>query len=250
MKKFSILFAFVFLFLSHKVKSQEIDITQYLKEIEKGNAQEVLKILPDLKKGHPKDPSVLFLDAVLTTNGEQALEKYFTIYTQYPHSNYADASLYRIFSFYFSMGLYNKAKKYLEKLKSEYPHSPYIKYADRNIPQQELDEIVLGEKKSVIPKKTKKVKQAPKEKVVQSEHPQTFYTVQAGTFLNYENAQKLKERFVKKGWTSRIYPKEVGGSILNVVTVGKFSTRTEAENLLQTLKKEFGLTGRIISQSR
>ncbi len=241
-KYFTIFFLIV---LSLRTFAQEMDITPYLQQIEEGKAASVVKILPSLKKAHPNDPSVLFLDAVLTTNGEKAFRKYYKIYTKYPRSNYADASLYRIFSFYFSMGLYVKAKDYLNKLKKEYPRSPYIKYADRNIPEEELGKVVLlgNKNKNNIKNKTS-VAKSPIQK--SAEINKDYFTVQAGAFLNYNNAKRLRRKFTAKNWTSRIYPKEVGGALLNVVTVGKFKNRKEAEGFLKILKEKFGIKGRII----
>ncbi len=248
MKKLTALLILVLIFLSENVSSQELDITPYLKEIESGNATKVLKILPQLKKENPADPSVIFLDAVLTTNGEEALKKYFKVYSQYPKSNYADASLYRIFSFYFSMGLYNKAQSYLEKLKEEYPRSPYIQYADRNIPQQDLDSLVIA-KKGKIKSETISKRKSKKSPVVIKKKPslsKTYFTIQAGAFLNNDNAKKLRKKFEAKSWSSEIYTKDIGGSVFNVVTVGKFSSKKDAEKLLAEIKKEFGISGRIV----
>ncbi len=248
-KTITLLFVF-FALTAGNIFSQEYDITQYLKEIEKGNAAGVLKILPRLKKEHPNDPSVIFLDAVLTKNGEEALQKYFTVYSKFPKSNYADASLYRIFSFYFAMGLYDKAEKYLQKLKSEYPKSPYVKYAERNIPQQDLNTIVLPEKKDSSSGKKRNIVEALKYKKKKNNkrdvNTEQGFTVQAGAFLNISNAKKLQRKFIEKGWAADVYPKSVGGTVLNVVTVGKFKSKTEAENFLTDLKNEFGLNGRVV----
>jgi len=249
--KTKIIFSLLFLpFLFGKIFSQEVDITGYLQKIEAGEAQDVVKILPALKKAHPNDPSVIFLDAVLTTNGENAFRKYFKIYSQYPHSNYADAALYRIFSFYFSMGLYQKAKIYLQKLKKEYPHSPYVKYADRNIPEEDLGKVVL---RQMVKNKSAKTSYS-KQKSIKSKtnrknkNPRIEYLrIQAGAFLNYDNAKKLNQKFRKMKWDSGIYPKEVGGALLNVVVVGKFKTRKKAEQFLLLLKRKFGIEGRIIN---
>ncbi len=245
------LIIFLFVVFGRQVLAQEFDITQYLQEIDAGGAAKVAKLLPSLKKAHPNDPSVLFLDAVLTTNGEEAFQKYYKIYSEYPHSAYADAALYRIFSFYFSMGLYVKAKKYLQKLKKEYPSSPYIKYANRNIPEEELGKVVLFENNKLV-QKQKSDKQNPgSEKKIKPKRtiPKTvvnYFAVQAGAFLNYDNAKNLSRKFKGIGWTTLIYPKEVGGALLNVVLVGKFKTRREAERRLKKLKSTFGIRGRII----
>ncbi len=229
----------LFLFWATTIIAQNFSIVEYLKKVESGQAENVRQELPILLKEHPNDPSVIFLDAVLTEEGETALEKYKKLYNEYPQSQFADAALYRIFSYYFALGFYKKAEEYLNKLKDNYPSSPYIKAADRSIPEEEIDNsLTLDEKEEI-----KQV--APSTKTGSSESLK--YTVQAGAFLNYKNAERLKKNFQKAGYYSSIYPKEVGGSILNVVVVGKFKTEAEASAFLPKLKSQYKLNGRVTS---
>ncbi len=223
-------FLIIILIAGIKILAQEYDIVPYLKMIESGNAAEVEKIFPNLKKENPNDPSVQFLDAVLTTNGETALNKYTDIYQNYPNSNYADAALYRVFSYYFSLGLYSRAEDYLGKLKKDYPSSPYIKTADRNLPASE----------EVIPIISKPVA------ATDSQTEEYNFTIQAGAFLNVQNASNLKKSFEGEGYYSEISTKDVGGSILNVVTVGRFSVQEEANVLLKHIEEKYGLKGRVV----
>ncbi len=209
----------------------------YLKMVENGQAERVRAQLPNLLKEHPNDASFLFLDAVLTEAGDEAVEKYKAILKKYPNSNFADASLYRIFSYYFALGYYKTAEDYLAKLKNDYPASPYLKVADRTIPEEELDQQL----KLQPPKKEEKKSAVNEVKSIEGK-----FTIQAGAFLNYKNAERLKNNFIKSGYYSTTYPKEVGGSILNVVIVGKFNSEAEAKNFLPKLKKEYKLNGRVI----
>ena len=218
------------LFLNITPYAQGVDIIPYLKEIEGGSEDAVRKSLDELIKNFPEDPDVKFLDAVLTIDGQEALEKYLTLYTKFPNSTFADAALYRIFSYYYALGFYRKAEDFLTKLKTEYPNSPYIKTADRQLPDD--DEIVLEE---AAPEQTEK-----------EIKPEFNFTVQAGAFLNYENAKRLKNQFEESGMYSEIFTKEVGGSLLNVVIVGKFSSEDQAIPLLEILDKNYKLQGRII----
>jgi len=219
----------ILIFLTGNLFAQEVDIVPALKSIESGNVERAKKILSELKLTNHADPSVLFLDAVLTKDGKISLEKYTDIYQKYPKSKYADASLYRIFSYYFSLGLYKKAGEYLEKLKKEYPGSPYIKSANRSIPDE-------------------------KETLVYEEGPETEkenikqagFTVQAGAFLNSENAKNLSRQLQDAGYSTEIKTKEIGGSILNIVTVGRFDTDREASQILDFLKQKFNLNGRVV----
>lgn len=220
----------IFFIINFSVSAQEADITSALRQIDSGDLKSASNYLKNLKSKNPNDPSVIFLDAVLTTNGEEALKKYSIVYEKYPKSKYADASLYRIFSYYYSLGYYKKAESYLTKLKNEFPDSPYNKSADRNIPDTE--EIVQI---------TPEVKSAP---------VNYNFTIQAGAFLNLDNAKKLHEQVQSDGYFSEITTKEVGGSILNVVNVGKFAKEEETKSVLDYLSKKYNINGRVTNISK
>jgi len=237
--KFKFCFTVYLLLICSSITSaQNVNIVDYLKRVETGEADQVRKELPALLKQNKGNPSILFLDAVLTEAGEQALEKYKNIYRKYPNSHFADASLYRIFSYYFALGYYSKAEKYLSKLKNEFPSSAYVNVADRSIPEEEIEaELTDNTKKEIIAAQ-------PSE---QSENKVEYkFTVQAGAFLNYKNAERLKRNFQKSGYFASVYPKEVGGSILNVVIAGKFKTESAAKSFLPELKAKYKLNGRVV----
>lgn len=226
-KKLFILFFFAFILIPPFSFTQDVDIVLYLKQIESGEKNEVEKVLPDLKKNYPNSPSVMFLEGVLTENGQDAVVIYSKIVNSYPGSKYADAALYRIYSYYYALGLYETAKNHFNRLKKEYPESPYIKIADQNIPSE--GEITLDDKKK-------------------TESPTTGYeyTIQAGAFSKLQNAQSLKKDFDDSGFKSEIKDKTVGGTVFHVVLVGEFKSEDEARNFLQVINKEYKLDGRIV----
>lgn len=218
------------LIINFCASAQEADISTALRQIDSGDIKSASTYLKELKSKNPNDPSVIFLDAVLTVNGEEALKKYSIVYEKYPKSKYADASLYRIFSYYYSLGYYKKAESYLAKLKNEFPESPYNKSADRNIPDtEEIVQITPEEKSNVI---------------------NYNFTIQAGAFLNLDNAKKLQEQVQSDGYFSEITTKEVGGSILNVVNVGRFIKEEETKPALDYLSKKYNINGRVINISK
>ncbi len=223
----------ILFFISTQLFAQNINISSYLKDIEAGRIDNAKRGLAELKSENKDAPAVLFLDAVLTEAGELALLKYKNIYEQHPRSSYADASLYRVFSFYYSLGIYNRAQTYLDKLKREYPASAYVKAANRSIPDFETDEpgIPVAEAVSTTP----------------VEYRQSQYTMQAGAFLNSENANNLKKQFIENGHYAIITQKNVAGSLLNVVKVGRFNSIDEAKSALQNLSAEYKIKGRIIN---
>jgi len=225
---------FIFLFLLASFISAQVDIVPTLKHIESGEIEEARSDFRRLNSRYPKDANVKFLDAVLTENGEEALNKYSTVYTKHPESQFADASIYRVFSYYYSLGVYNKAEKHLTQLKENYPNSPYIKAANRTLPSEDFFIQAETVAKKEIP---------PPVRTVTTKYK---YTVQAGAFLNKTNANNLKKKFEAKGIFADTYTKEVGGSLLNIIIVGKFVDKDSAQPILDELKKDYKLNGRVV----
>jgi hypothetical protein len=207
---------------------QGIDISDYLKKIESGKLEEVKEKLPELKTKYPDDPSVLFLDGILTENGKTSVSLFSTIVNNYPESKYADAAVFRIYSYYFAREMFTEAATWLNRLKKDYPTSPYIKLSDQNIPPADQKDKIQFNKKTDSKIKYK-------------------FTIQAGAFSSKENANALKKQFTDAGYSSEIKEKTVGGTVFQVVNVGKFTTEEEAKNFLQQINTQYNLDGRVIS---
>ncbi len=229
------LFFFTFLFAS-QLLAQEVDIVPYLKMIEQGKLDEVKSKLLDLKTDYPKSANLIFLEGVLTENGQDALVLYQTLLEKFPKCSYADAALYRIYSYYFALGLYNTADKNLEKLKNNYPQSPYIKMAAANVVKNEV-----GEPDQSINETT----------VANNEDNRVYlYSVQVGAFTNSSNAVTLQKEIASAGMTSFIKEKNIAGTVFNVVYVGNFETRKEAEDFLPIIDARFRISGRVVELNK
>ncbi|MEO8398835.1 MAG: SPOR domain-containing protein [Ignavibacteriaceae bacterium] len=222
--------------------SQEADITSYIKKIESGENQSVINGLPALNNQYPNDPSVKYLEGVLQEDGNKAFEIFLDILNRFPKSKYADASAYRIYSYYYALGSYKTAKEYSQKLKKNYPNSSYNKLAERKIP--ETDEIIVkaddsaNEEPQVLYQKN----------LIKNKKEAAYkFKIQAGAFSKTENANLLKNNFLEAGYETQIKTKEVGGTTFHVVYVGKFETDDEAKYFLDLINKKFNLDGRVIS---
>ena len=229
---FSLLVLFNLFLMMGEILPQEVDIVPYLKAIENGNIGQAKDALINLKEKYPDDPSVMFLDAVLKENGQEAVVIYQNIVDNYPKSKYADAALYRIFSYYYALGLYDTAREKLKQLKESYPESPYISIADQNLSALENngneEELNNEEEKKPLPEEVYK------------------FTIQAGAFTNAENANNLATEFDNAGIYSWVGEKSVGGTTFHVVYAGKFVKYEDAENFLQVLNSRFKLNGNIV----
>lgn len=202
--------------LTINIAGQGIDISDYLKKIETGKIEEVKEKLPELKAKYPHDPSVLFLEGILTENGKTSVSLFSNVVNNYPLSRYADAAMYRIYSYYYALEMSPESASWLGKLKKNYPSSPYIKIAEKN-------------------------------NKISDQKIKYKYTIQAGAFSNKENANALKKQFIDTGYSSEIKDKTVAGTIFQVVYVGKFTTEEEAKNFLQQINSQYNLDGRVIS---
>jgi tetratricopeptide (TPR) repeat protein len=230
-KYFSIFLIFISLQITSQVFAQEVDIVPYLKMIEQGKLEEAKAKLLDFKSDNPKSSNLIFLEAVLTENGQDAVVLYQSLVDKYPKSTYADASLYRLYSYYFALGLYNTADKNITKLKKDYPESPYIKMASVNVVKNEVEETT--QQTTITPNQNKK------------ENDYNF-SVQAGAFTNAANANVLKKDIDNAGMVSFIKEKNVAGTTFTVVYVGKFETRKEAEDFLPIANTRFRIAGRVV----
>jgi septal ring-binding cell division protein DamX len=227
-------------FLSIELFAQETNIVPYLKQVEMGNKQVVIDEMPDLKKDHPNDPSILFLEGVVTENGQNAMVLYKDLINKYPKSKYADAAIYRIYSYYYALGLYQTAKTYIEMLKKNYPGSAYLDAAERKMPAK--DE-VSNEDKVVKEHPPVKKEEPPKTEKKNLEYK---FTIQAGAFSNTDNAIALMKRFEDAGFYSEVKEKNVAGTSFHVVFIGKFLTEDEAKNFLDVINTRFSLDGRVV----
>ncbi len=212
------------------VQSQHFDIVPYLMKVERGELDAIKSELNNLILKYPDDPNIFFLDAVVTNAGDDAASKFMRVVENYPNSKYADAAVYRLFNYYFTQDNKDLSKKYFDKLKNDYPESPYLKIAKTQYDILISSEVIERETVEPVIKKT----------------TETSFIIQAGAFARRENALSLKSQLEKAGVFTEIKEKNVAGTIFSVVYAGKFSNREDAENFLQIVNSQFKLQGMIV----
>ncbi len=217
------------LLFSLGIYAQEIDISEQLKQIKNGEIEKAETALKEFKIKNADDPSVIFLDALLTKDGNLALARYNTVINKYPRSTYADASVYCVFSYHYATGSYKKAEEYLVILKNEYPNSKYIQNADRNLNIKPDSEKEITKHIQTV---TKEIKPA--------------FTIQTGAFISLDKAKELESKLFKQGYKTKIKEKNVGGTIFNLVMVGEYSSKEAASSDLEKINKMFSLSSRVV----
>ena len=215
-----------------QTNSSEPDIRHRLEMIEKGQAEAVRAELPSLMTNYQNNPGVMYLQAVLTTDGAEAAKLFQNIVDNFPKSEWGDDALYKLYQYYYSIGLYKTADQKLTQLKEEYPFSAY---ASENSP-------VMEEKQAAKEKPTVMKPKGAVPKFASS------FTVQVGAFSTLQNAGELKARFEKEGYQSNIFTIVSNGKKLHKVWVGEFQTIDEARRFNAEIKSKFNLTSIVVSR--
>jgi tetratricopeptide (TPR) repeat protein len=215
-------------------KTTEPDIQRRLEMIERGQEEAVKAELPTLITNYQNHPGVLYLQALLTTDGTEAAKIYQNIVDNFPRSEWADDALYRLYQYYYSVGLYKTADQKLDQLKRDYPFSAYA--ADETVAKQQRTPARTQEQPAVIKRQGTVEKYA------------TSFTVQVGAFSTLQNAEELKTRFEREGYVSNIFTIVKDGAKLHKVWVGEFQTQEEAKRFSGELKKKFNLESMVVSR--
>lgn len=216
-----------FIFISTSIAQSPDEVHEYIQLLEKGDIDSVQQMLPSLVAKYQNDPGVLYLQARITSNGIEAVKLYQSILTNFPSSEWADDALFRIYQYYYAMGLYKTAEQKLNQLKKNYPHSPYIAKKDT---EQEV-------KKSPPP--TLETKLPPKN---------GKYTLQVGAFSTLANAEKQKSMLLSFGQPIEIKSSVRNGRELYLVLVGTFATPEEAKNVGKALKARYDIQSMVVEK--
>ena len=89
--------------------------------IDENKQDEVRQNLPELLSKYPKDSGVLYLKALLTTDGDSAIKQYKDILKNYPESKFAPESAMKIGEYLYAKGLYTQSATLLKNIPAQYP---------------------------------------------------------------------------------------------------------------------------------
>ncbi len=208
------------------------DIQRRLEMIERGQDEAVKSELPALMTSYQNHPGVLYLQAVLTTDGSEAAKLYQNIIDNFPKNEWADDALYRLYQYYYSIGLYKTGDQKLQQLKQEFPFSTYA----------------VAEKPPKTPKSPEQESPADVKPTGSVEKYPTSFTVQVGAFSTLQNAEELKAKFEKENYSSNIFTISNDGRKLHKVWVGEFQTYEDAKRFTAEIRRKFSLESIVVSR--
>ncbi len=241
---------FFFYFIHTGIVAQNVDeeVRIAITKLENGKTAEVKKQLPELIYKYPNTAGVMYLEGRLSTDGIEAVKFYQGVVDNFPESEWADDALYRIYQYYYSLGLYRTADLKLQQLKKEYPNSEYL------TKKTETKQIEVEEKPLNLPKKeivlpdTGDIQMQEEGKDSKTMAPTEPYTVQVGAFSTIVNANKQKKFFDDLGYKVEITNKIRNGRSLYLVWVGSFKTIEDARAIVKEIKKKFKIDSLIIER--
>ncbi len=220
----------------------EPDIQSRLEKIYRGDVESVREELPSLLSRYQNHPGVLYLQGMLTTDGPEAVKIFQSVVDNFPDSEWADDALYRVYQYYYSVGLYRTAEQKLNQLKRDYPQS---RYAFGQQPRFDIQDEDIEERFE------RPVQPAPEpERQETRQQPAAHYpfALQVGAFSTYENAMRQRDMLHGIDQPVEITTRMQGGQTLYLVWVGAFQTRDQAVDYGQSLRQQFNIDTMIVSR--
>ena len=226
------------------------EIKENIAKIDRGQIDEVKKILPDLIAKYQNTPGILYIQGRLASDGIEGVKFYQSVVDNFPKCEYADDALYRIYQYYYALGLYRTAELKFQQLQKEYPDSPHLTGKSKiNVPQEEEPAVNVAKKDTLLADSqsihgTDTVPARP----VSQPAVTTYYTLQVGAFSTVTNAEKQKNFFDDRGYSTEITNKVRSGKSLYLVWVGNFKTEAEAMQLGKEVRSKYKITGIVLEK--
>jgi tetratricopeptide (TPR) repeat protein len=235
----------------------ESEVRKRLDFIYSGQAERVRIELPSLEKQYPNDAGAGYLDAILTTDGVTAVKKFQAIVDQFPQSEWADAALYKVYQYYYSIGLYKTADQKFDQLKQQYPNSLYVVGAVKDQKPAAVQQVPAAETKLPDTTAQKQADQPASTEPAKKETPDTTtavpaaartFAVQAGAYSSKRKARKQVDFFSTINRKAIITKKVSGGKILYVVSIEGFSGEQDAHDFITELKLKYNIESIIVAR--
>ena len=240
------------------LSGQNVDM--FFSLINEGQILGVREKVPELISKYPNDPGVLYLQAILTIEGNKALEFYGQIIERFPESKYSIELSVKIGEYFYSKGLYSQAAKQLCLIPRKYPRYPEIERivdlmasSFMAIGADDSLRYYLGIYESMFPNlnfqnnfKREKVNKISKTELTTEVREVKPYVIQIGAFGSIQNAKRLKLQVSQIGYKVELVPVRTNGRSLNTVRIIRYKSKSEAERVGKLVKNKLGIEFRVL----
>ncbi len=260
MKNLIIIIVAIFI-SSFNLYSQKEDVSRLIKLSTEGKFDEVRNEIPDLLAKFPDDPGVKFLHASVIEDALLAIEVYKRIIKEFPNSDFADDSYWRIIQYYAIMGDIQKAEDELSQFRKKHSTSPFLSPAV-DIVRSAINYSNFSKKSTVNPIKakeqdrkereilglsaeppihTKEIAEkdnTPEAKPKTTEEADVNWGLQVGIYKDKATAESEKARFLKLRLRTEIVEKKVQGKTMYAVVIGNYTSKQSAESARTVVAKQ------------
>ena len=192
----------------------------------------------------------IFLKGLMETEGSLSKLYFEDFYIAHPENKYADLAVVKVADYYYAKGLYIQASDWYKKIYNEYAESVYL---EKSISYYLNSLLVSGHKDTAnfYIKKFKNdsvVTENKSKKSLKQKQQLTIkkYSVQIGSFKNYELAKQKKNILTSEGFFCRIDQVLINGEIFYSVRSGTFKSKKLAKKEQIRLISRIGIYDSII----
>jgi septal ring-binding cell division protein DamX len=210
-----------------RAQGAEAEVTKCLTMLQDGQVDQVRSEIPALLAKYPNNPGVLYIQAQTTSEGAEAVRIYQSIVDNFPASSWAPEALFKVYQFYYALGLYRTAEIKMAQLKKNYPASK------RAAGGGEVDTGGLPEDRpaTVAPGNSRGADS--------SGSATAHFTLQVGAYTTQANAEKQKSFFEGQGYTVEMINRVKDGKSLFLVLVGTYPGAEAAKAQAAEIKAKF-----------
>lgn len=248
------------------------EVRSYIDQVTAGNVDEAREELSSLKEKYPDNPGVTYLEALLSTDGSVAARLYQSIVDSHPRCEWADAALYKVYQFYYALGLYKTADLKMAQLQRDYPDSKYLKgqsavvEAAPAVSRHDTQSapvvsppIAAPPKEEPVVAPTTMADKAPLEHVppssvkteksaVANRQVSGGYTLQVGAFASKPNAERLQHAVAAMGYRVEVVTRVRTGKTMYHVWVGNYPTEAEARAAAAELREKHSMDAMLVAR--
>lgn len=238
--------------------AQSLD--EWIGMAERGRTDEVKSQLETIRRQYGREPAMLYLSALLESDGDSAVEQYRTLCEQYPQNQYCPGAMLKIAEFYYVSGLYIKSGDWLKQYLRRTPGAADKKRA-LDLLRRSLT--ISGNADSVAYYLDLYGGQSPGDSGSESgsaeaskasaaktpaASPRGGYGVQVGLFGSLENAGKRLQLLQSSGYEGQIRITIKNGKAMHAVVVGNYATDARARQISSQIKARLGLDSFVVKE--
>ena len=263
MKKYSLFMFFFSMLLG------EEHINKLVQEVLVGRTDSAAIYLPELDRIYPNNPNLLFLKALMTTNGDDAKKIFVDLYNKHPTSQYGDDAVMKVAEFYYAAGLYGQSAEWLKKMPLYYSRSEHIERAlklflnslvisghqdsaifysrvfNRQFPSLDFDvkinEIIMENKQE-----SNQIQISLEDN--QKEQQSSRFSLQSGAYSISRNAEDQKLYLIMSGYNARVIKLYRNKKdFLYAVRIGYYNSKIDANKVAEEIKKKLAINTIVIT---